>query len=432
MRDDRYNRPDDLYAHLRFANKVQPGPQQWLWPNRIPIGKLTLLVGEPGLGKSLLVADLAARVSAGLPWPDSPNPQSPISNLQSPPSLPPSLPPEPRTLSPGPSPPSPPSVAPPITFGVVLVCPEDGTEEVLIPRLTAAGANLKAVCILEGATDTYLPHATTHPPSLRRPVASSLSSAADPEPSVVPFTFPAHANVLDQAIRSVDVPRLVVIDSLHAVLSPDAHGRAEFVVARLAESARRYNVAVVAVCHLAKVRSQRMLYRVRGSLALSAGARAIHLLSADTDDPDRRILCPLKTLYGPPPPALTFRITDGPRLEWSTQPPLVREPLVRESLLAPGPAGIPSASWNLSPDLLDLSPDARSALAEARDWLLDHLANGPRPANDVLRAARAADISGRTLRRAKRLCRVRSIKPVGSAQWLWSRDERPPKQDGQT
>lgn len=36
---------------------------KWLWPGRVPLGMLTLLVGDPGLGKSLLTLDLAAMVS---------------------------------------------------------------------------------------------------------------------------------------------------------------------------------------------------------------------------------------------------------------------------------------------------------------------------------------------------------------------------------
>ena len=38
----------------------------WLWPGRIPLGKLTLLFGDPGLGKSFITMDLAARVSRGM------------------------------------------------------------------------------------------------------------------------------------------------------------------------------------------------------------------------------------------------------------------------------------------------------------------------------------------------------------------------------
>ncbi len=42
---------------------------QWLWEGRIPFGKVTLLESEPGVGKSTLTLELAARVSRGAPMP---------------------------------------------------------------------------------------------------------------------------------------------------------------------------------------------------------------------------------------------------------------------------------------------------------------------------------------------------------------------------
>src|SRR5437870_4013905 len=43
---------------------------KWLWPGWIPAGKLTVLDGDPGVGKSLLIMDLAARVSTTGVMPD--------------------------------------------------------------------------------------------------------------------------------------------------------------------------------------------------------------------------------------------------------------------------------------------------------------------------------------------------------------------------
>lgn len=42
---------------------------EWIWRNRIPHGKLTVLDGDPGVGKSTIVMNVAARVSSrrGLP-----------------------------------------------------------------------------------------------------------------------------------------------------------------------------------------------------------------------------------------------------------------------------------------------------------------------------------------------------------------------------
>jgi AAA domain len=42
---------------------IEREPVEWLWPGRIPLGMLTMLVGDPGLGKSLLTIDLAARTT---------------------------------------------------------------------------------------------------------------------------------------------------------------------------------------------------------------------------------------------------------------------------------------------------------------------------------------------------------------------------------
>ena len=47
--------PDDL----RMSD-VEPEELEWLWPDRIPLGKLTLLAGDPGLGKSFVTCDMAA------------------------------------------------------------------------------------------------------------------------------------------------------------------------------------------------------------------------------------------------------------------------------------------------------------------------------------------------------------------------------------
>jgi hypothetical protein len=65
--------PEDQSAGAltRCLGDVAPEAVTWLWPGRIPAGKLTILSGDPGLGKSFLTIDLAARVSRGMPWPDS-------------------------------------------------------------------------------------------------------------------------------------------------------------------------------------------------------------------------------------------------------------------------------------------------------------------------------------------------------------------------
>lgn len=48
---------------LRTLNTVEARHVPWLWPGFVPLGKLTLLAGDPGLGKSFITLDLASKVT---------------------------------------------------------------------------------------------------------------------------------------------------------------------------------------------------------------------------------------------------------------------------------------------------------------------------------------------------------------------------------
>ena len=63
----------DQAPRTRRASEVKSRPVEWLWADRIPRGKLTLLDGDPGTGKTTVLLDLAARVSRGLPMPGETN-----------------------------------------------------------------------------------------------------------------------------------------------------------------------------------------------------------------------------------------------------------------------------------------------------------------------------------------------------------------------
>src|SRR5207253_3242126 len=57
--------------HAQCSKDVPSKTLEWLWPNWLPLGKLVILDGDPGLGKSTLLLDLAARVSNAALMPDS-------------------------------------------------------------------------------------------------------------------------------------------------------------------------------------------------------------------------------------------------------------------------------------------------------------------------------------------------------------------------
>ena len=52
------------------AADVTPEPVEWLWEPYIALGTLCMRDGDPGIGKSLLMLQLAANISRGLPFPD--------------------------------------------------------------------------------------------------------------------------------------------------------------------------------------------------------------------------------------------------------------------------------------------------------------------------------------------------------------------------
>src|SRR5207302_6443679 len=92
--------------HERRFVDIEGKPVDWLWPGWVPLGKLTLLDGDPGLGKSTLLLDLAARVSCQGLMPDG---------------------------------------ASGVRGQVVILSAEDGAEDTIRPRLDAAGALLNRV-----------------------------------------------------------------------------------------------------------------------------------------------------------------------------------------------------------------------------------------------------------------------------------------------
>ena len=251
------NLPEEIYPErspapvLTPLSNVQPQKVRWTWPNRIPEGKLSILAGNPGLGKSFLTLDTAARVSKGDPWPDSDVP-NPIGS-------------------------------------VVLLSAEDGLADTIRPRLDAAGADVSKIVALEGI------------------VVRKGSYARE-------FDLTKDLAALEQAIRRMPDTRLVIIDPITAYMgSTDSHKNAEVrrVLAPLARIAERHHVAVIAVSHLNKNDAQQAIHRTMGSLAFVAAARAVWLVIRHKDQKDKRRLVPCKANLSINPTGLAFEIVDG-------------------------------------------------------------------------------------------------------------------------
>jgi RecA-family ATPase len=220
----------------RFSD-IPPEEIQWLWQGRIARGKLTLIAGDPGFGKSLLTIDLAARVSTGADWPDFPIP-APLGDT-------------------------------------VMLSVEDGRADTIRPRLDAAGADCTRVLHLEGAT---------------------IGDDGKSRPRTLSFKRDMEA--LEDALKSLPECRLVIVDPISAYLDDtDSHKNADVrgLLAPLAELAERLKIAVVLIQHLNKGGTgANALYRPMGSLAFVAAARAAYIVTKDKNNADRRMMLPAK------------------------------------------------------------------------------------------------------------------------------------------
>jgi putative DNA primase/helicase len=252
---------------------VQPEQVRWLWPGRIAMGKLTLLCGDPGLGKSFVTLDLAARVSSGTCWPDLPL----------------------LTNAPG---------------GVVLLSAEDDLADTIRPRLDAAGANPSRIVAIQAVR--------------RKQPTGQIQEAY--------FDLSQDLPALEKAIQRAPECRLVVIDPLTAYLGDtDSHKNAEVraVLAKLFDLAARLKVAVLAVTHLNKAGGLPAIYRAMGSLAFVAAARAVWAVVRDENDETgrRRLFVPVKNNLGADESGLAYTLEpagDTARVVWEATPITMR------------------------------------------------------------------------------------------------------------
>jgi putative DNA primase/helicase len=248
---------------LTRASDVRAKKHKWLWQHRIVRGAVTVIAGEPGLGKSQLGIKLAATVSTGGKWPCG------------------------EGLAPA--------------GDVIIIFGEDDADTTVRPRLEAAEANLDRVILIGNVNDK-----TTGPR---------------------PFSLIADLKRLDQALAGAEAPRLVIIDPLSAFLNPvggdtfnpnDAT-QVRALMRQVDTLAKKHDVAIVFVHHLTKS-SGSALARFAGSSALVAAARAAFLVVRGKPESKWHIFVPAKNNLGPDSTALQFRIRKRELLNGNEEP----------------------------------------------------------------------------------------------------------------
>ena len=222
-------------------------PINWLWPDRIACGKLTVLAGNPGLGKSQLSAAIAAMVSTGGAWPNGEG------------------------------------WAP--TGSIIMLSAEDDVADTIKPRLLAAGANVSRCHILDAVK--------TESSSDKPNVSDKVTHRG--------FDLSQDVKRLEQAVISLKDVRAVIIDPVSAYLGKiDSNNNSEIraLLTPLSEMAGRTGVAVLLVTHMNKSTTQEMIARVIGSIGLVAAARGGYAIVKCEKNPDVRYFLPLKNNIG--------------------------------------------------------------------------------------------------------------------------------------
>lgn len=225
---------------------------EWYWAARIPKGKLVLIDGDPGVSKSTLTLDIAARLSTGSPFPGETTRHQPIT--------------------------------------VMLLSAEDGWSDTVYPRLSSHGADPDRVFFWDG-------------PNRQR----SGGGVEQIFPS-----FPSCTEDLEREITA-NGAGLVVIDPLSAFYDPDIQTNNDASVRRalapLANVAARTGATIVIVRHLTKDATKSALYRGGGSIGIIGAARTAFAVAPHPDDHQLRVFAMSKNNLSPVlPKSYTYRV----------------------------------------------------------------------------------------------------------------------------
>jgi AAA domain len=356
---------------LPFADIHLSGPPRWLWRGKIPVNAVTLLAGRPKLGKSLLSIWIAAQLSRGLLEGSYDEPA--------------------RSL---------------------IIAAEDPPDPIVKGRLIAASADQDLVGTLVTKSDQDHQGHQDRP----RENVDGLDGLDRAGAYARRITIPDEYELLEQIVVENEIA-LVVLDPINSFItkSVDAHRDAEIrrVLDPLAALSARRRFSSLAVVHLNRRSDTDILNRITGSSGYGGSARSILTFGRHPEDEMQRVVA-AEGNWQKDAQSELFELR-----EVIVFPDAAAEDQTQPTLVHIGVTDLESS------DLIDRFDDDRSALEEAKDYLLGELAGGPVPVADIRRGAEANGLSWPTIERAKKLLGVqaRRISTAGgmrgSGRWEW-------------
>jgi hypothetical protein len=314
---------DDV--QVRSAETITMKPITWRWYQHLPFGSLIGWAGDPGHGKSTMAYTLAALVSRGRPMPFAED--------------------DAEVFDPAP---------------VVILSGEDNAEQVIVPRLVVAGADLSRIKLLNPLTQQ----------------GKTLG-------------LPEHLGPLRRFVDELK-PALIIVDPLNAFIgnTVDSHKDAEMrhsVLQPLASLSYESGAVTVVVNHLNKSAAAAM-YRVGGSISLTAAPRGVFVFADDEDEPGQHVFGCIKINVSAKPPAILYQL---------------------EQVMLPSVGPVSRIRWmRVSQDhnaaaMLEGTVEERGSRGPMKKFILERVKDGPVKVKDLQREAREAGYSPATLRRAR-------------------------------
>ena len=243
---------------------------EWFWHQKIPRAKLSLIVGDPGTGKSWFTMFLAACVTTGSPLPHSAH----------------------RTEQ----------------GRVVILSAEDDVEDTIVPRLEDSGGDKAFAHVIRGTKKGRMFNLVQDLDRLR----AYLQAKGDVRLIIIdPISAYIGTGSKVDSHKDTDV---------RGILSP------------VVKLAKEFDVTIIGIMHLNKSQDLGAIYRVSGSMAFVAQARSVWLMTQeDREDEDRtlRYFSPVKANLSAVQEGLVWQVQSG-RLEFfepGVQPPSIKDQL---------------------------------------------------------------------------------------------------------
>jgi archaellum biogenesis ATPase FlaH len=249
----------DIRINTTLMSDVEPKEVEWLWKPYIPIGYLTFLEGDPGLGKSMITMAITGALTTGNTFLPVDGPLSKPSNI-------------------------------------LMLAAEDIPETDIRPRLDAAKADASRVRTL----DSYEQKNTEG-----RWVEHSIT-LADPY-------------ILDMYLEEWK-PILVIIDPLHAYfgskIDMNRANEVRPILKQLTDLAHRHRCAIVCVRHVTKAATDKAIYRGQGSIDFTAAARSVLVVGYEPNT-DYMGFAHIKSNHCKLGPTIRYKVDEDMSIHWA-------------------------------------------------------------------------------------------------------------------